>query len=353
MDEAVHQRSLLADPALAALIIAHARDYAIMTMTLEGVITSWSPGAERIIGYATADAVGRHMAFLFNEADVAANAHGQELEMARQAGRAEDSRWHLRRDGKRFWGNGVTMRADTHEGPILVKIIRDETPAKLAEDQRILLLNELNHRIKNTLATVQSIAEQTLRAGAVDRRTRDSLTNRLIALSQAHNILVAQNWAGADLEAVIRQAVAPHYQAGSADVFAIDGPRVQLSPQQGVSLALAVHELATNALKYGALSVPTGRISISWNVAMNGQGQRFLNLLWEEIGGPHVSPPARTGFGTRLIDRSFGAESGGSAKLHYLPEGVRCVMGLPLSVAEEIPIMAVGSSAATASASQA
>jgi two-component sensor histidine kinase len=232
-----------------------------------------------------------------------------------------------------------------HEGrPLLLKILRDETRTKLAEEQRVLLLNELNHRIKNTLATVQSIAEQTLRAGRVDRVTREALANRLIALSQAHNVLVEQNWAGADLHAVIRQALAPHEREG-ATVFAAEGPRVQLSPQQGVSLSLALHELTTNAIKYGALSNPGGRIAITWNVAQNGQGHRFLNLLWEENGGPPVGAPERTGFGTRLIARSFGADSGGSAHLHYRTEGVRCVIELPLSPAEDARMMVVGETA--------
>src|SRR5690606_27084786 len=132
-----------------------------------GIVQAWSPGAELIFGYRADEVVGQPSDMLFVPSDVAASAHEQELETARREGRAEDSRWHLRKNGERFWGNGVTMRLQ--EGGLggFLKIMRDETASKLADEQRVLLLNELNHRIKNTLATVQSITEQTLRAGNV------------------------------------------------------------------------------------------------------------------------------------------------------------------------------------------
>jgi two-component sensor histidine kinase len=195
--------------------------------------------------------------------------------------------------------------------------------------------------VKNTLATVQSIAEQTLRAGQVPPATRQSLTDRLIALSQAHNVLVEENWAGADLQTVVAQTIGPH-EVPPTPLFAVDGPPVRLSPQQAVALALALHELATNAVKYGALSQPAGRIAITWNIAQDGAGRRFLNLLWAESGGPPVCKPERTGFGTRLIARSFGRESGGRARLTYAPDGVRCVIELPLSSPDETPMLKVG-----------
>jgi two-component sensor histidine kinase len=218
----------------------------------------------------------------------------------------------------------------------LMKILRDETPAKLAEDQRVLLLNELNHRIKNTLATVQSITEQTLRAAKVDPLVRRDLNDRLIAVSEAHNVLVDENWAGADLGTIVRQAVAPHDHAG-AGRFAVDGPLVWLSPQQAVAIALALHELATNALKYGALSNQGGQVEIAWNLAHDQLGARQINLLWRESGGPPVIEPAHTGFGVRLIARTFGQENGGAARIDFRAEGVQCVMSLPLSVPSELP----------------
>jgi PAS domain S-box-containing protein len=326
------------DPDIAELIVANALDYAIITMDDDGRITSWSPGAERIFGYSAAEAVGMMLRELFVPADIAADADRRELEIAAAEGRAEDSRWHVRKNGEHFWANGVAMALSMGARSGFLKILRDETRLKLADEQRILLLNELNHRIKNTLATVQSIAEQTLRAGDVDPATRENFTNRLLALSEAHNLLVAENWAGADLHAIVGQALAPYGQP-DAPRFAIEGPSVRLSPQQAVALSLVLHELATNAVKYGALSVPNGTIAVSWNLAVDGAGRRNLNLLWEENGGPPVCTPEQTGFGTRLIAKSFGRENGGRARLHFNPTGLRCVIELPLSNAEEASLL--------------
>ncbi|WP_421739676.1 sensor histidine kinase [Caulobacter sp.] len=324
------------DATLANLIIENALGYAIFTMDLNGRVTSWSRGAETVLGYDRNEAMGMTFSALFTPSDREAGADQLELDNAKQRGRAEDTRWHLRKDGSRFWGNGMTMGIYEPGLTGLMKILRDETPAKLAEDQRVLLLNELNHRIKNTLATVQSIAEQTLRAAKVDPRVRRELTNRLMAMSDAHNVLVDQTWSGADLGTIVRQAVAPHDHPGEHR-FAIDGPLVWLSPQQAVAMALALHELATNALKYGSLSVDGGQVELNWNLAHNQLGARHVSLLWREHGGPPVTPPAHTGFGTRLIARTFGQDSGGQARIDYLPQGVQCVMQLPLSVRGEDP----------------
>ena len=324
------------DARLASLIIENALGYAIFTMDLDGRVTTWSRGAEKVLGYSRDEAIGMPFRDLFTAPDRQAGADVTELAKAKLHGRAEDTRWHLRKDGVRFWGNGMTMGVYEPELTGLMKILRDETPAKLAEDQRVLLLNELNHRIKNTLATVQSITEQTLRAADVDPLVRRDLTSRLMAVSDAHNVLVDESWAGAELETIVRQAVAPHDHDG-ASRFVVDGPLVWLSPQQAVAMALALHELATNALKYGALSVQHGQVEISWNLAHDQLGARQINLLWRESGGPPVAVPERTGFGTRLIARTFGQDSGGQARIDFLPHGVQCVMQLPLSVDAELP----------------
>jgi PAS domain S-box-containing protein len=328
----------LYDPRLASLIIDNALDYAICTLDFEGCITSWSPGAERIFGYTAAEAVGMDFCQLFTPSDVSAEAHKAELATALEVGRAEDSRWHLRKGGERFWGNGVTMRLDAPEPQGLLKILRDETAARLAEEQRVLLLHELNHRIKNTLATVQSIAEQTLRASNADPDTRENLTSRLIALSQAHDVLVEESWAGAELHPIVAKALIP-FEHKADGAFSIDGPPVRLSPQQAVATALVLHELATNAVKHGSLRAPDGKVAVTWNLSMDSRGGRHMTLLWEESGGPPVRPPARSGFGSRLIARSFGAESGGEARIDFRPEGVRCSLKLPLSSPEELPMM--------------
>lgn len=321
----------LSDAALAKLIIENVRSHGIIGLTADGCITAWAAGAEAITGYTREDVLGMDFAELFTPADRAASMPQAELQTALRDGRAEDSRWHQRKDGSLFWGNGVTV--DLGAGGFLAKIFRDETAAKRAEEQRVLLLNELNHRVKNTLATVQSIAEQGLRAAGVDKSVRDGLANRLIALSQAHNVLVNENWAGADLRALLCEVLAPHERNPSP--IHLQGPSVRLHPSQAVSVSLACHELATNAAKYGALSTPGGRVDVSWNLAHNGEGARFLTLLWTESGGPAVAPPTREGFGARLIRQTFAGETGGRAQVQFLPEGAHCSLLLALKDEDE------------------
>jgi two-component sensor histidine kinase len=255
-----------------------------------------------------------------------------EIEIARAIaeGRAEDTRWHLRASGEAFWANGVTMLMEGEGPPLLLKVMRDETATRVAEDQRVLLLHELNHRIKNTLATVQSITDQTLRGAGVDSAVRQVLVERLRAISEAHNVLVDQNWAGADLEAIIERTLAVFERSFAGRVIR-NGPKVRLAPNQAVSVSLALHELATNAVKYGALSTSEGRVRVTWNLAFNGRGERQLSLLWAEEGGPKVQRSVRRGFGTRLLEKTFEQHGFGAAMIDMAESGVRCAMSLALS----------------------
>jgi two-component sensor histidine kinase len=196
----------------------------------------------------------------------------------------------------------VTIVMDGSGPTALLKVVRDETPARLADEQRVLLLHELNHRIKNTLATVQSIVDQTLRGAEVSHRVRQTLTERLRAISDAHDVLVQESWAGADLHAIAHQALGAFEDEQHPRLVA-EGPAVRLAPNQAVSIALALHELATNAVKYGALGASGGVVRLTWNLSQNGLGQRYLNVLWKELGGPPVLPSGRRGFGTRLLER--------------------------------------------------
>jgi PAS domain S-box-containing protein len=322
---------------VAELIVEHAGEYAILTMDLHGKISTWSPGAERITGYTAKEAVGMDFSRLFSASDRSAGQERVEIERAWREGRYEDSRWHLRKNGERFWANGMTMALRDSNVEGLIKIFRDETRSRLAEEQRVLLLNELNHRINNTLVTVQSLVEQTLRTAEIDPTVRANLVERLLALSEAHKVLVEQNWAGADLRSIVKKALTPYDQGGGR--MRLDGPPLRLSPQQAVQMSLVLHELATNAVKYGALSTLDGQILVSWNQHLSNLGERIMTFLWEERGGPPVVAPTRRGFGSRLIARTLGAENEQAARIDFAPSGVRCSITLPLSSKAEVQIL--------------
>jgi PAS domain S-box-containing protein len=211
----------------------------------------------------------------------------------------------------------------------------DITERKRAEEHQALLINELNHRVKNTLATVQSIAAQSFReaetAGQSGRiaLTRAAFEARLFALARAHDVLTQENWESAGLSDIVDQAVAPHRGGVEYHVFITDGPNLRVTPQMALSLSMALHELCTNAVKYGALSRPGGHVRITWSQVTRADGAH-LRLTWEERGGPPVLPPTHRGFGTRLIERGVARELSGEVHLIYDPEGVTCVVDVPL-----------------------
>ncbi|WP_322098881.1 HWE histidine kinase domain-containing protein [Microvirga roseola] len=196
-----------------------------------------------------------------------------------------------------------------------------------AEKHRELLINELNHRVKNTLATVQSIAAQTLRTSALEADVRQRIDARLIALSNAHNLLTEHNWQGTTLDLVVEMALRAH-RCDREERFEVSGPEVHLSPKTALAIAMALHELATNAIKYGALLNERGKVSLHWQVEQ-GDGEQKLHMVWSEQGGPKVTPPSRKGFGTRLIERGLAAELGGSVQISYPESGVVCIIDTP------------------------
>lgn len=208
-------------------------------------------------------------------------------------------------------------------------IQRDITDRKQAEEQRTLLIHELNHRVKNTLATVQSIASQTLRNAPTMRDAKEALEGRLIALARAHDVLTRESWEGAELKEIVAQAVEPYASRGENRLH-VTGPEIRLSPRMALALAMALQELATNAVKYGALSNATGEVRILWNV-VPAEAAPHLHLRWEESGGPPVQAPSRRGFGSRLIERSLSQELNGVARIEFRPTGVVCTVDAPLA----------------------
>lgn len=208
--------------------------------------------------------------------------------------------------------------------------VRMATTIARGEMLHNLLIEELNHRVKNTLALMQAIAVQTFRSASRDERTK--FEGRLGALAEAHNLLSQERWAGSELRDVIARALQP-FLLSDPNRIRMTGPAVPLSPRLAVVLSMIVHEIATNAAKYGALSNDTGRVTLDWEVMTDAPKPR-LRLVWTETGGPPVTAPVQRGFGSRLIERSARDQLGGEATVDFLPRGVVCTVTCTL---EETP----------------
>ena len=225
-------------------------------------------------------------------------------------------------DGSWRWLSAWGLVEFDGEGPdrkpvAITGASRDLTERKEAEAFQRLLLNELKHRVKNTLATIQAITTQTLATAPDLPSAREALEQRIVSMARAHDLLIDRSWSNAGLEEVVARAL----QAFCPAQLSISGDDLEISPRQTLALSMALHELATNATKYGALSRAGGRVSVRWEK----DGDK-LRLDWEESGGPAVSPPAHKGFGSRLIERLLASELGGEVKLDYDPDGVRCAI---------------------------
>lgn len=207
---------------------------------------------------------------------------------------------------------------------------RDISERKREEARQTLLVNELNHRVKNTLATVQSIAAQSFKGRDVPSDARKAFVDRLIALARANDLVVQNDWQGAGLREVVEQVVSPHASLEGVSPFRITGPDLLLQPRAATSLALGFHELATNAAKYGALSVPSASVAVQWDILTETGGQ-VVRIVWAESGGPRVEKPLRAGFGTRLLNHALRAELGAVVDLKYAATGFVCTIKAPLS----------------------
>ena len=289
----------------------------IAVLDLDGRLITMSENGPSILGLGHAAAViGRFWSEFWDcpEAGVAVR---DGLHAAR-LGRS--SRFQARLEtGERttWWDLAVTPIDGADERPArILAVARDITELKQTEARQSLLMQELSHRMKNTLALVQAVAAQTLRNAASLDSAADSLSARLQALAKAHDVLLQGSFASASMVALIATTVSLHGD-GEPGRFRVTGPDLTLSPHQAMTLALMLHELGTNATKYGALSMPDGHVAVSWGVADGREDGPILRFRWEEVGGPPVSPPTRTGFGTRLIARSLAHSFGGTAHLDY------------------------------------
>lgn len=245
------------------------------------------------------------------------------LAAAQENGGAFDAVCRITRksDGELRWIELAGQLTDGLDGAgqRLVGVVADITARKRAEAQRQLLVDELNHRVKNTLAVVQSIAQQTFKSANLPELTR-TFQSRLTALAAAHSLLTRAQWDQTSLTELTRETAAA--ATGQVDRIRLDGPHVPLDPKKAVMVAMAIHELCTNAVKYGALSTETGHIEVTWSRSRDGE----LHLVWQERGGPPVVPPTRKGFGSRMIEQALAHELAGRVRMEFHPDGLVCTI---------------------------
>lgn len=308
---------------LAAIVVSS--DDAIVGKTLDGCVTSWNAGATRIFGYEPKEMIGQSIIKI-----IPPELRQEEDEILAKLKRGEHIAHYetvrLAKDGRRLNISLSVSPVLDKTGRIIgaSKIARDVTEKKRVEVIQRVLIEELNHRVKNTLAMTQAIASQSLRHARSASDFVESFTGRVQALAKAHSLLTDRKLEGAELTELVREQVT----LGVADERVIcSGPMVILGAQPAIHLALVLHELATNARKYGGLSVPQGRLSVKWEV--HSSGSRTLLLDWTESGGPQVSAPLTAGFGTTLIERTLQTH-GGEATVRYGVTGVTCKLRLPL-----------------------
>jgi PAS domain S-box-containing protein len=284
----------------------------------------------RMTGFERREVLGQSFNFLISQA-------GDEEALATiHAEFAEDSKGgsevlYSRKDGSQFWAAIFISPVRDEEGSIVQYFASfvDLSKHKKEQAQSRMLIDELNHRVKNTLATVQSIVWQALRTDADRKSLREAIESRLFALSRSHDLLTLRNWESASLWDLVHQGIAPFSLDNEhAERILMSGPDIRLPPKVALALGIAFNELATNAAKYGALSNEAGRLKIAWKI-VGKASERQLDISWSESGGPPVSIPKRKGFGSKVLQRGLALELGAVVELEYPPGGVQCSINIP------------------------
>jgi PAS domain S-box-containing protein len=290
-----------------ASIVESSND-AIVSKNLDGVITSWNRGAERIFGYTAAEAVGQPITIVIPEER--RSEEGEILARIRRGQYIEHYETvRQRKDGSLIVVSLTISPVKNAEGKIIgaSKIARDITEQKRSQEQIATLAREAEHRSKNLLANVQATVN--LSQSDTLEGLRQAIEGRIQALANVHSLFVETRWIGADLSTIATQELAPYSEKDKVRVR-IEGPRVLLEPSAAQAIAVTLHEIATNAVKYGALSVADGQVDLKWSHEANG----LLHLRWMETGGPAVRKPTRRGFGGRIIEQMIAQQKG---KIHF------------------------------------
>jgi PAS domain S-box-containing protein len=281
-----------------------------------------------LTGYERREVLGKSFTFFLAHA---VDAEGQAAIDSEFSGKSEGGceLKYRRKDGATFWVGLFVSPVRNAQGKIVQYFASfvDLSILKAQQAQSRALIDELNHRVKNTLSVVQSIVWQALRSAPDPKVAREAIESRLFALSRSHDLLTRENWNGAGLCQVISEALQPFTGAESARIRLI-GEIVRFPPKTALALSVVFNELGTNALKYGALSNAEGMVRIAWNI-LEAPGDRRLILKWEETGGPPVKPPSHKGFGSNAIERGLTHEFGADVLLDYRPDGLVCTIDIP------------------------
>jgi len=301
---------------------------AIVSIDSEDTITSWNSAAERISGYTADQIIGQKL----NDVDGTQEAQAQRrqyLQHLREGEPIEYQAIYTRKDGDQIevWIKAAPIKAENGKTMGATFVIRDITALKQREQHVHFLMRELTHRSKNLLAVIQAMARQSLSHlnSPEDFVTRFSA--RLSGLAGSHDLLSNVNWEGASLVDLIRSQLR-HYEDRFDEKIHIDGPDLFLRPEAAQNIGIALHELSTNAAKYGALSVPDGNVAISWKLKTEKDILR-LQMTWQEKGGPAVDPPSRKGFGHIVMDRITGQALSGTSRADFNPDGVTWTLDVP------------------------
>jgi PAS domain S-box-containing protein len=319
----ITKRKREVDAALLLASVVETSDDAIISKNLDGIITSWNKGAERIFGYMAEEIIGKSVKVLIPREN-----HAEEdtiLERIRRGQRIE----HYETIRQRKHGSLINVSLTVSpvadpQGKIVgaSKIARDITERTRTEAQISLLAREAEHRTKNILATVQATVHLT-QSETIDG-LKSTIEGRIQALANVHALFVQSRWEGANLSKLVTQELSPYCQDVEARAR-IEGPDLLLEPYAAQTIAITLHELATNAAKYGALSVPDGRVHVAWS----GVDKAHLILRWTETGGRLVTPPTRKGFGTRVMERMIREQLKGKMQFEWRADGLVCEIVLP------------------------
>jgi two-component system CheB/CheR fusion protein len=319
VDVSEHRRAERIERRLASIV--ESSDDAIISKDLNGVIATFNKGAQRLFGYLAEEVIGKPVTIL-----IPSDRQDEEtgiLERIRRGERVEHFETVRRCKDGNLVSVSLTVSPVTDEGGKIIgasKIARDITEQKRREEQITLLAREADHRTKNLLALAQATVHLT--QAETPGELKKAIDGRLQALAKAHTLLAQSRWAGADLRGLVIGELSPYLGNGDARAE-VEGPNLMLDPDPAQAIAMALHELTTNAVKYGALSTPQGRVRVDW-----GHSHGRLVFCWAESGGPAVSPPRRNGFGTRVMQRMICSQCSGEIDFNWREEGVVCEITL-------------------------